>query len=145
LKPFNDGEARAWVGIAPMAQRLYGIAFTLRTARDVGTYGFVGGNALVTVPTGFRPVPHYDRNEHPTRYYALARRIEEAAASWFTDERIEALAQRALAAEAIGRAKRPTHFPPAVELAQIAPRELGRNDLCGCGSGLKWKRCCGGR
>ncbi len=49
LKTFNDSEARAWVGIAPMALKLYGVDWPLRTARDVGTYGFVGGNALVTV------------------------------------------------------------------------------------------------
>ena len=143
LKRFNDGEARAWVGIAPLAKRLYGIDFTLRTARDVGTYGFPGGNALVEVPTGFRPVPHYDRTEHPTRYYALARRIEDEARAWFTPERIEELASRVLAAEEVGRAKRSQRFPPAVELARIAPRALSRNDLCPCGSGQKWKRCCG--
>jgi hypothetical protein len=36
IKPFNDGEARAWVGIAPLAERLYGVDWTLRTARNPG-------------------------------------------------------------------------------------------------------------
>ena len=145
LKPFNDGEARAWVGIAPLAARLYGVDWPLRTARDVGTYGFSGGNALVDVPAGFRPVPHYDRTEHPTRYYALARRIEDEARAWFTPERIEQLVERVEAAEAIGRAKRPGKFPPAKELALLRPKKVGRNDFCPCGSGEKWKRCCGPR
>jgi len=142
LKRYNDGEARAWVGIAPLAQRLYGVDWPLRTARDVGTYGFPGGNALVEVPEGFRCVPHYDRTEHPTRYYALARRIEEEARAWFTPEKIEELAERVIAAEAIGKKQRPARFPPARELALIPPGKVGRNDLCPCGSGEKWKRCC---
>ena len=86
LKQFNDSEARAWVGIAPLAERLYDVDWELRTARDVGTYGFPGGNALVEVPAGFRAVPHYDRTEHPTRYYALSRRIEDEARAFFTAE-----------------------------------------------------------
>ena len=143
LQPLNDSEARAWVGIAPLAERLYGVDWPLRTARDVGTYGFVGGNALVAVPPGFRAVPHYDRTEHANRYYALARRIEDEARAWFTADRIEALAARVLAAEAVGHAQRPRRFPPAVDLAALRPRKLGRNDLCPCGSGEKWKRCCG--
>jgi hypothetical protein len=143
IKPFNDGEARAWVGIAPLAERLYGIDWELRTARDVGTYGFPGGNALVPVPPGYRAVPHYDRQEHPTRYYALARRIEDEARAWFTPERIEELVARVEAAEAIGRTHRPCKFPPARELALLRPQKLGRNDFCPCGSGEKWKRCCG--
>ncbi len=143
LKPFNDGEARAWVGIAPLAQRLYRIDWSLRTARDVGTYGFPGGNALIVPPAGFRAVPHYDRQEHPTRYYALARRIEEEARAWFTEECVERLAERVLEAEELGRKKRPTKFPPSDELARLRPGKLGRNDLCPCGSGDKWKRCCG--
>jgi hypothetical protein len=143
LKTFNDSEARAWVGIAPMALRLYGVDWPLRTARDVGTYGFVGGNALVTVPTGFRAVPHYDRSAHATRYYALARRIEDEARAWFTEARVEELEERVLEAEASGHKKRPRKFPPARELASLRPQKLGRNDLCPCGSGEKWKRCCG--
>jgi hypothetical protein len=143
LRPFNDSEARAWVGIAPLAEALYGIDWPLRTARDVGTYGFPGGNALVEVPAGFRAVPHYDRTQHPTRYYALARRIEDEARAWFTAARVAELADRVRAAEAIGRQQRPVRFPPAAELASLPPRALARNDRCPCGSGDKWKRCCG--
>jgi hypothetical protein len=143
LKRFNDGEARAWVGIAPLALALYGVDWELRTARDVGTYGFSGGNALVDVPSGFRAVPHYDRVEHPTRYYALARRIEDEARAWFTPERVAELAARVREAEAVGRPSRPCRFPPAVELAAIPPRKPERNDPCPCGSGEKHKRCCG--
>jgi len=143
LRTFNQSEARAWVGIAPLAERLYGVEWPLRTARDVGTYGFPGGNALVTVPEGFRAVPHYDRQEHATRYYALARRIEDEARAWFTPERTESLAQRVEAAEVLGRARRPAKFPAAKELALLRPKKLGRNDFCPCGSGEKWKRCCG--
>ena len=143
VRPFNESEARAWVGIAPLAERLYGVDWPLRTARDVGTYGFYGGNALVEVPPGFRPVPHYDRKEHPTRYYALARRIEDEARAWFTKERIEELVVRVQAAEELGRKRRPVKFPPAKALALLRPKKLGRNDLCPCGTGEKWKRCCG--
>ena len=52
LHPFNQHEARAWVGLAAVAYRLFGIEWTLLPARDVGTYGFAGGNALVDVPPG---------------------------------------------------------------------------------------------
>ena len=143
LGTYFDTMGKAMSERASLAARLYGVDWPLRTARDVGTYGFVGGNALVEVPPGFRPVPHYDRQEHPTRYYALARRIEDEARAWFTPERIEALVARVEAAERTGRGKRPCAFPPAAELARLRPGKLGRNDLCPCGSGEKWKRCCG--
>lgn len=143
LKRFNDGEARAWVGIAPLAERLYDVDWELRAARDVGTYGFPGGTALVDVPAGFRAVPHYDRHEQPTRYYALARRIEDEARAFFTVQKVEELAGRVLEAEAVGRKKRPCPFPPADELARLPPRKIERNDACLCGSGEKYKRCCG--
>ena len=143
LKRFNDSEARAWVGIAPLAQRLYGVDWPLRTARDVGTYGFVGGNALVDVPSGFRPVPHFDREAHPTRYYALARRIRRRSAR-LVHRRAHRRAGRARARRRSARpAAPPGKFPPADELARLRPQKLGRNDLCPCGSGEKWKRCCG--
>src|SRR5262249_16957112 len=38
LHPFNQGEARAWVGLAPVAHRLFHIEWTLLPAREVGTY-----------------------------------------------------------------------------------------------------------
>jgi hypothetical protein len=143
LSPFNRSEARAWVGIAPLAKALYGIEWTLRAARDVGTYGFDGGNALVDAPPGFRPVPHVDRTLHPQRFYALARKLEDAAAAEFTAVHVAELVAAVESAEKIGRAARKRLFPPAVELATIPPQKPGRNELCICGSGKKFKVCCG--
>jgi uncharacterized protein YecA (UPF0149 family) len=31
------------------------------------------------------------------------------------------------------------------EFAKIPKKKIGRNDLCPCGSGLKYKNCCGKR
>jgi hypothetical protein len=33
--------------------------------------------------------------------------------------------------------------PPAISLPYIAPAKVGRNDPCSCGSGKKFKKCCG--
>jgi hypothetical protein len=143
LHPFNQNEARAWVGIGAVAYRLFGIEWTLLPARDVGTYGLPGGNALVDVPDGYRRVPHYDSVQHARRYYALARRLEDEARDWFTAGRLDEIAARFTAAEAIGRAARPRAYPPPREAARIPPRKPGRNDLCICGSLRKWKQCCG--
>lgn len=143
LHPFNQNEARAWVGLQPVAWRLFAIEWTLLPARDVGTYGFPGGNSLCEVPPGYRQVPHYDSTHHQRRYYALARKLEEEARGWFTDAKLDEIAARFEEAEAIGRAKRPVKFPPAREMARLKPRKPGRNDLCVCGSMRKWKQCCG--
>ncbi len=143
LHPFNQAEARAWVGVAPLARALFGIEWTLRTARDIGTYGFAGGNALVDVPPGFRAVAHYDRTHHAARYYALARKLEDDAATWFTDEKLAELVARFEAAEQQGKLLRRTKNPPPEELARLQPVPIGRNDLCVCGSGKKFKKCCG--
>jgi hypothetical protein len=141
LDRYNRGEARAWLGVAPLAKALYDIEWTVRTARDVGTYGFAGGNALVDVPAGFRAVPHYDRVHHAARYYALARKLEDAERGYFTDEKLADMRARIEAAEALGR-RRNLHRPPPRELAAIAPQQIGRNDPCACGSGKKAKHCC---
>ena len=45
LDTFNFGEARAWVGVWIVGRRMFGLDWDLRTARDIGTYCFVGGNA----------------------------------------------------------------------------------------------------
>lgn len=145
LHPFNQHEARAYVGLADVGYRLFGIAWTLRPAREVGTYGFAGGNALVDVPPGYRRVPHYDHVQHPRRYLALARKLEDEARGWFTPERLDEIAGAFEAAEAIGRGARPCAFPPPREVARIKPKRPGRNDLCLCGSMRKWKQCCGAR
>jgi hypothetical protein len=132
------------VGVAPLAEALFGIGWTVRTARDVGTYGFVGGNALCEVPPGFRPVPHYDRVHHEARYYALARKIEEEERAWFAPDKLPSLVARIEAAEAIGRQKRKGSYPAPETIARIEPKMPGRNDPCLCGSGKKYKSCCGG-
>ena len=143
LHRFNEHEARAWVGLGAVAYRLFRIEWTLLPARDVGTYGFPGGNALVDVPPGYRRVAHYDHALHPRRYLALAHALEDEARGWFTEARLDDIAARFEAAEAIGRAARPRTYPPARELARLRPKKPGRNDLCVCGSMRKWKQCCG--
>lgn len=143
LAPFNAMEARAWVGGPLIARAIFGIAWEVLPARDVGTYGFVGGNALVEVPAGYRAVSHVDRQHHAARYYAKARAIEEEARAWWQAAPIDALRARVLDAEARGRAARKRPFPPARSIAAIKPGAPGRNDLCLCGSGQKWKKCHG--
>jgi hypothetical protein len=144
LHPFNQHEARAWIGLDLVADRVFGIDWSLLGARDVGTYGFAGGSALPgDVPPGYRKVAHYDRVHHERRYYALADKLETEARDWFTPAKLDEIAARFEAAEAIGRAKRPRAFPPPREAARIRPKKPGRNDLCICGSMQKWKVCCG--
>lgn len=142
LARFNEQEAIAFVGVAPLARALFGIDWAVYTARDVGTYGFAGGMSVVDVPPGYRPVPHVDRGNQPERYYALARRLEAAAAATLTDARLADFVARFEEAEARGR--RPGSRPDPRALAARPPRMPGRNDPCPCGSGQKWKRCCGG-
>jgi hypothetical protein len=143
LHPFNQNEARAWVGLAPVAYRLFRIEWTLLPAREVGTYGFAGGNALVDVPPGYRRVAHYDHNHHTRRYMALARAIEDEARGWFTEAKLDEIAARFTEAETRGRALRPSAYPSPREIARLKPKKPGRNDLCVCGSMRKWKQCCG--
>jgi hypothetical protein len=143
LHTFNLNEACAWVGLGAMAVHLFDIEWQLLPARDVGTYGFPGGTALVDVPEGYRKVAHYDRGQQPRRYDALARKLEEEAAIWFTEERLGEITAKFTAAEATGAASRPVPFPPAREMARIKPQPPGRNDLCSCGSMRKYKQCCG--
>jgi hypothetical protein len=143
LHPFNQNEARAWVGLAPVAYRLFGIEWTLRNARDIGTYGFAGGNSLCEVPAGYRAVPHYDHQQHARRYESLARRLEDEARDWYTEAKLDEIAAKFEAAEVIGRAKRPAKYPLPREVARIKVGKPGRNDLCLCGSMRKWKQCCG--
>lgn len=146
LHTFNQHEARAWVGLDAVAYRLFQVDWNLLGAREVGTYGFPGGNALVDVPPGYRRVAHYDRQQHTRRYMALAQPLEQDAAAWFTPERLDDIASNFEAAEAIGRARRPAGtYPHPREAARIKPMKPGRNDLCLCGSMRKWKQCCGAR
>lgn len=143
LHTFNQHEARAWVGLEAVAYRLFQIEWTLLPAREVGTYGFTGGNALCEVPDGYRAVPHFDHQLHTRRYLALARKLEDEARDWFTTDKLDEIAAKFEAAEAIGRAQRPLPFPSPKEMARVRPKKPGRNDLCVCGSMRKWKQCCG--
>jgi hypothetical protein len=142
LAPFNFCEARAFVGVWIFAREVFGIDFDVRTARDIGTYGFVGGNALVPVGAAYRPVAHIDPIAHRDRYVAKGRKLEEEARAWFTAERIAEVAAGIRAAAA----RAPKHGRPSPdEIARIVPKKIGRNDPCPCGSAKKVKACCGDR
>jgi hypothetical protein len=141
LDDFNFGEARAWVGVWILGRRLFSIDWELRTARDIGTYGFPGGNALVPVIPGFRAVAHIDRQHHPERYYPKGRKLEERARTWFA-ENLESCVSRVEEAAAIGNAKRPRKYPDPATIAKIVPKKIGRNEPCVCGSSKKYKDCC---
>jgi hypothetical protein len=143
LHKYNQHEARAFVGLNVVGYRLFQIEWDLLPAREVGTYGLPGGNALVDVPEGYRKVAHFDREHHPARYYALANKLQDEARDWFTPAKLDEIAARFEAAEAIGAKLRGKPFPNARELARIRPKKPGRNDLCICGSMRKWKQCHG--
>ncbi len=143
LAPFNFGEARAFVGVWILGRAMFQIDWDLRTARDVGTYGFVGGNALVSTIRGFRPVAHIDRTHHTERYYARARKLESEARDWFTADRVNQMIAAVGEAAAKGRATRPKKWPEPEVVARLAPKKVGRNEACPCGSNKKVKQCCG--
>jgi len=143
LAPFNKAEAMAFIGVGAVAEELFGIDWTVYTARDVGTYGFPGGNAIVPCPTGFRPVPHYDSVHHPSEYYALARALEREARKALDDTFMTRVRSAFEAAEARGASRKKPPRPSPSDVALVAPRMPGRNDLCLCGSAKKYKKCCG--
>jgi hypothetical protein len=118
----------------------------LRTARDIGTYCFTGGNALVPALPGYRPVAHIDRQHHPERYYARGRKIEERARAWFDEDgNLAAVTARIEEAAALGEKKRPRKYPDPQVVAATPPKKIGRNEPCVCGSGQKFKDCCAER
>jgi hypothetical protein len=143
LAPFNFGEARAFVGVWILGRAVFQIDWSLRTARDVGTYGFTGGNALVPVPRGYRAVAHIDRTHHTDRYYARARRLEAEARDWFDAPNLNALMARMREAAAKGQATRPKRWPDPEDVARLTSKKVGRNEPCPCGSAKKVKQCCG--
>jgi hypothetical protein len=143
LAPFNQGEARAFVGVWILGHSMFGIDWNLRTARDIGTYGLVGGNALVSVPKGYRPVAHIDRQHHAERYYARGRKLEAEATAWFTEGNVAQIASGIRAAADKGRASRPRAYPDPDQVGAMTPRKIGRNEPCTCGSARKYKACCG--
>lgn len=145
IAPFNFGEARAFAGVWIVGKHLFRIAWDMRTARDVGTYCFKGGNALVKVPKGFRAVAHLDRTVHGERYYARARVLEAEARAWFTKEALAEFGHRIETFAAEGQKRRPRAFAPAESVVAMVPEKIGRNDPCVCGSPKKYKACCGDR
>jgi hypothetical protein len=146
LDGFNFGEARAWTGVWIVGRRMFGLDWDLRTARDIGTYCFTGGNALVPALPGYRPVAHIDRQHHPERYYARGRKIEERARAWFDEDgNLAAVTARIEEASALGEKKRPRKYPDPQVVAATPPKKIGRNEPCVCGSGQKFKDCCAER
>jgi hypothetical protein len=143
LAPHNFCEARAFVGVWILGRALFDVSWDMRTARDVGTYGFVGGNALVGVPKGYRPVAHLDRGHHTERYYARARKLEDEARTWFDAAHLNEVIAKVNDAAARGRAARKGKWPEPADVARLAPKKVGRNEPCTCGSGKKVKQCCG--
>ena len=146
LDTFNFGEARAWLGVWLVGRQMFGLDWDLRTARDIGTYCFTSGNALVPAIAGYRPVAHIDRQHHPERYYAKGRKIEERARVWFEEPgNLEGVIRRIEEAAAIGEKKRPRRYPDPSSVAQLPPKKIGRNEPCVCGSATKFKDCCAAR
>ena len=143
LEPFNFGEARAWAGVWIIGKEMFGVDWNLRTARDIGTYCFVGGNALVPVPAGYRAVAHIDRTHHTERYYAKGRKLEDRAREWFAEPTNLAMVRSRIdEAAAIGNKKRPRKYPDPEAVARTAPKKIERNEPCVCGSAKKFKECC---
>jgi hypothetical protein len=143
LATFNFGEARAFVGVSILGAERLGIDWPALNAREWGTYGFTGGNALVQVPTGYRAVAHIDAVHHHTRYIGRARKLEDEARAWFTRENLAQVVEGLDAAAARGRLTRPRPYPPAERLAALPLEKVGRNDPCPCASGKRVKACCG--
>lgn len=144
LASFNFCEARSFVGVWILGRALFGIDWDVRTARDIGTYGFVGGNALVPVPKGFRAVAHIDRNHHADRYYTRGRRVEDEARAWFADaSNVKSVVDGVHAAALRGHATRATRYPDPEKIGRARPSKIGRNEPCVCGSAKKFKDCCG--
>lgn len=146
LDPFNFGEAKAWVGVWIVGRKMFGVEWDLRTARDIGTYGFPGGNALVPVPAAYRQVAHVDRQHHPERYYAKGRKLEARARAWFAEPgNLESVIAKIDEAAAVGKKKRPRKYPEPEVVAKTPPKKIGRNEPCVCGSAKKFKECCEGK
>jgi hypothetical protein len=143
LAPHNFAEARAFVGVWILASERFGIDWPALNARAWGTYGFTGGNALVSVPRGYRAVAHFDAEHHHGLYIARARALEREAIAWYaTGEHLDEVLAGIDAAAARGRATRAAPYPASTMIARQSPAKLGRNDRCPCGSGRKVKVCC---
>jgi hypothetical protein len=82
----------------------------------------------------------------PGRVRALMKKVEDAAGGFRDDE--EDLIRIALDQRLMLHGKSPVFFPDELEEAEesepvIAAPKPGRNDLCSCGSGKKYKKCHG--
>jgi hypothetical protein len=80
----------------------------------------------------------------PGRVRALMKKVEEAAGEFREDE--EDLVRIALDQRLMLHGKSPVFFPDEEEEESetvLAPAKPGRNDLCSCGSGKKYKKCHG--
>jgi hypothetical protein len=143
LAPFNFGEARAFVGVDILGPAHFGIDWPALNAREWGTYCFTGGNALITVPPGYRAVAHIDAQHHHQRYITRARRLEDEARAWFSEENLANLVRGLDEAAAKGRATRSRPYPSPARVAAVRPEKVGRNDPCPCASGRRVKACCG--
>jgi hypothetical protein len=80
----------------------------------------------------------------PGRVRALLAKVDEAAGGFRADE--EELVRIALDQRLILHGKKAVFFPDDAEEEEPAaatPSKVGRNDLCPCGSGKKYKKCCG--
>jgi HEAT repeat protein len=81
----------------------------------------------------------------PGRVRALMKKVEEAAGEFREDE--EDLVRIALDQRLMLHGKSPVFFPDESEEEEsetvVAPPQPGRNDLCSCGSGKKYKKCHG--
>jgi SEC-C motif len=81
----------------------------------------------------------------PGRVRALMTKVEQAAGGFRDDE--EDLVRIALDQRLMLHGKSPVFFPDDEEEEEsetvVAPAKPGRNDLCSCGSGKKYKKCHG--
>ena len=80
-----------------------------------------------------------------SRAHALLNKIEDVAGGFRTDE--EMLVQIALDQRLMLHGIKPVFFPDESDQEKepepIASSKVGRNDPCPCGSGKKYKKCCG--
>ena len=143
LRPFNFGEARAWVGVWILGRAMFGIEWNVRTARDIGTYAFVGGNALNPPVPGYRSIAHIDRNHHAERYYVKGRKLEEEARAWLTPEHVRETIEKIRIAALIGEKSRNERYAEPAVVARWPAKKIERNEACVCGSAKKYKTCCG--
>lgn len=79
------------------------------------------------------------------RVQALLNKIEDAADGFGVDE--ETLVKIALDQRLMLHGAKPVFFPDETEMEEepqpVASSKVGRNDPCLCGSGKKYKKCCG--